>query len=137
MLLKSLALVEAGEACFVQQDESLATHSRMFVKQDGAINWDCTAQYLYNQVRASLPWPVAYFRHNDQPMRIYSSSVVDEVSEAAPGTIVRIEENALIVATGKFSLAIHALQAPGKNAIPVADYQRGNPFEINTKLENG
>ena len=137
MMVKSLALIEAGEAYFIPQDESLATHTRMFVKQDGAINWECTAAYLYNLVRASIPWPVAYFRHNDQPMRIYECAVVDEAVEAVPGTILRIEETQIIVSTGKYSLGIRSLQAPGKKVMPIAEYQRGNPFKINTKLENG
>jgi methionyl-tRNA formyltransferase len=137
MLVKSLELIEAGEAYFTPQDESLATHTRMFVKQDGAINWECTAQYIYNQVRSSIPWPVAYFRYNDQPMRIYACAVVEEIVDAQPGVIIRIEENQLIVSTGKCALGICIIQAPGKKAMPIADYQRGNPFIVGTQLENG
>lgn len=137
MMLKSLDLIEAGEAFFIKQDESLATHTRMFVKQDGAINWACTAEYLYNQVRSAIPWPVAYFRHNDQPMRICEAVVIDEACEAIPGTVLHITDTEMVVSTGKCALGIRTIQAPGKKAMPMADYQRGNPFEIDTQLENG
>lgn len=137
MMLKSLEAIEAGEAYFTPQDESLSTHTRMFIKQDGAINWDCTADYLYNQVRASVPWPVAYFRYNEQPMRVHTCAVIEEIVNEAPGTIIRIEDHQLIVSTGKSALAIRVIQAPGKKAMPIADYQHGNPFTVGTTLENG
>lgn len=132
-----LAMIASGEAVFVKQDESMATHTRMITKADGALNWEQRAEDLHNQIRASVPWPVAYCNYNDERVRIYESTVLREIVEAQPGVIIRVEENALIVATGKFALAIHSIQAVGKNRMSVADYQRGKPFSIGESLENG
>lgn len=136
MVIETLDLVAEGKAVFVEQDDSLATHTRMFTKQDGGINWGRTAEDIHNQIRASVPWPVAYCRYNDQPMRIHGARIEKEIVEAMPGTIIRIEENALIVACGKYAVAVHTIQAPGKKVVAVADYQRGNPFEVGDRFED-
>ena len=137
MVLDALKLVDAGTAVFVKQDDSLATHSRMFTKADGAIQWHRSAEDIHNQIRASVPWPVAYCQFKDQPMRIHKAQSTLEVTEAVQGTIVRIEKDTLIVATGTNALAIYTIQAAGKNVMSVADYQRGNPFQVGDKFEDG
>lgn len=137
MVIETLDKVEAGTAVRVKQDGSLVTHTRMFTKRDGAINWSSTAEVIHNQIRASIPWPVAYCRYNDQPMRIHGAKIAKEIVDAVPGTIIRIEDDALIVATGKYAVSIHSIQASGKKVIAVADYQRGNPFRSGDNFEDG
>jgi methionyl-tRNA formyltransferase len=137
MAMEVLGQIEGGTAVYVQQDDSLATHTRMFVKFDGAINWNLTAEDIHNQIRASLPWPVAYCKYNDQPMRIHKSTIAKEIVEAMPGTIIRIEEDSLVVACGKYAVSIEALQAAGKKVNSVADYQRGNPFQVGDTFGDG
>ncbi|MFP6583318.1 MAG: methionyl-tRNA formyltransferase [Candidatus Hydrogenedentota bacterium] len=134
---RTLAALESNDAVFVKQDGSLATHTRMIVKSDGALHWEQRAEDLHNQARACVPWPVAYCTYNEHRLRIYNTRVIKEIVEAQPGVIVRIEDDALIVATGKYALAIHAIQAAGKKMMSIADYQRGNPFQVGEKFEDG
>jgi methionyl-tRNA formyltransferase len=39
------------------QDNALATNCREFKREDGQIDWHCSAQKIYNQWRALQPWP--------------------------------------------------------------------------------
>lgn len=137
MVMETLEQVEDGTAVHVKQDGSLVTHTRMFTKQDGAINWNQPAEVIHNQIRASIPWPVAYCTYDHQPMRIHGATIAQEVVQALPGTIIRIEDEAIIVATGKHAVSIGSIQAPGKKVAAVADYQRGNPFQPGDKFEDG
>lgn len=134
---KVLDQLAAGKAVFVKQDDSLATHTRMVVKADGAIVWARGARDLHNQIRACVPWPGAYCSYKGNTMKLQDSRVIDEVYEEPPGTIVRIEDDHLVVACGKKSLAIRSIQAPGKKMMQVADYQRGNPFAVGEEFGDG
>lgn len=137
MVIETLDQIQAGTATHLKQDGSLVTHTRMFTKQDGAVNWGRTAEDIHNLIRASIPWPVAFCKYNGDAIRIHGAAIAKEIVEAMPGTIIRIEENALIVACGKYAVAIHSIQAPGKKVVSVADYQRGNPFQPGDKFEDG
>jgi methionyl-tRNA formyltransferase len=70
-------------------------------------------------------------------MRIHKCTVAKEIVEAMPGTIIRIEEDALIVACGKYAVSVEAIQAAGKKVNSVADYQRGNPFQVGDTFGDG
>ena len=134
---KVLSQLESGAAIFVKQDDSLASHTRMVVKTDGAIMWARSARNLHNQIRACVPWPGAYCTFNGSNVKLQDSRVLKEVFEELPGTIVRIEEDHMVIACGKRALCIYSVQAPGKKMMPFADYQRGNPFSVGERFGDG
>ena len=69
---------------------------------------------------SNLTYPIEKY------VRIHQTSIVDETSGAPPGTVVSVEKDTLIVAAGTGCVAIEVIQAPGKRAMPIADYLRGH-----------
>ena len=126
LLLKGIELLDSGQAKFRAQDDSQATYTKLFEKADGRIDWSQTATRIHNSVRAAQPWPISHCAFGGGVVRIHQTSIVDETSGAPPGTVVSVEKDTLIVAAGTGCVAIEVIQAPGKRAMPIADYLRGH-----------
>ncbi len=136
LILEALDLVESGAAVFEKQDESLVTHSKIYKKEDGRIRWDMRAQDIHNLVRAFVPWPVAHCGFHGDTVRIYKTRVVEVEVGEPPGTVLRAGEDGIVVAAGEDALAIEMMQAPGKRAMPMADFLRGNTVEAGDLFED-
>ncbi len=135
LLAEGVDRVEAGTAEFVPQDPEKATYCTMFEKEHGRIRWGHSAQQIHNQVRACLPWPVAHCLYQGEVCRIHKSMVVDQFSDAAPGTVLSVEKDRVLVGTGDGQLAIMQFQPPGKRVMTMADFLRGHPMQAGERFE--
>jgi methionyl-tRNA formyltransferase len=136
LLADGLDLLASGEAQFTPQNESDAVYCSLFEKADGRIAWAKPATTIHNLVRAANPWPVAHCRFHGAVVRLHKTVVVDETSDAAPGTVVRAEKDRVVVVTGEGNLAILVFQAPGKRAMAMDDYLRGHPIAPGDRFED-
>ena len=117
----------------VPQDETCATYCKMLTKQDGKIDWSKSASYLARFVRAMSPWPTAHslFRRETEPdkpvnMIIHNVAPLDmEISGLAPGSVVKVTKDELIVACGQGALKILQLQRAGKASLSTDAFLRG------------
>ena len=128
LLLRAVGLIERGEATFTPQDDSAATYTRMFTKEDGHIDWSVSARQIVNRIRAAIPWPVAFTHWRGNPLRLHSARAVDEQPNGPPGTVTRAEGDELVVATGEGTLCVLQLQTPGKRVMTAGEFLRGNPL---------
>ena len=116
------------------QDQSLATKAPRLSKADGKIDWTRTARQIVDQIRAFKPWPNSYCQwHNGkQPVRliVHQAKMIQIETDAPPGVIVATDKNLLAVQTVEHALSIEVIQPAGKNAMPVADFLRGNRLQV-------
>jgi len=139
--VRALALVEAGEADFMPQDEARVTHCRKLTTDSGRIDWTRPAAELERLVRAMDPWPgAATALPGGDRLVIRRASVVDDAPDSvpagAPGT-VRVDGDTLIVRAGEGALAVHELQAAGKKRMAAGDWLRGARLEDGARLGAG
>ena len=122
------------------QDPALVTKARRLRKTDAAVAWTRTAKQIQRQVRAFQPWPgtfVLWDRGAGEPLRLVLDGVTalpEEPSSAPPGTVIKSDGKALWIATGGGALAIDRLQPAGKKVMPVAEFLRGYPLVVGTRL---
>lgn len=135
LMLEGLRLLASGEARFTPQAPEQVTVTRLIEKEDGRIRWNWSAQRIHNQVRACIPWPVAHCLYAGAVSRIHRSAVRKENAEAAPGTVVSVEKDCVWVATGEGQLGILEFQIPGKRAMPMEAFLRGNPMQPGERFE--
>ena len=128
LLVEAIDQVAAGTATFTPQDPSLVVECRKLDKEDGRIDWTKPAHDIHNLVRAAVPWPIAYTSLNGEPVRLHKTQPLSDLT-GTPGLVLQADKETLIVGTGAGALSILVLQAPGKRAIPVADFLRGRPIE--------
>ena len=137
MILEGIRLVESGKAEFEAQDESQVIFSKLMKKEDGEIDWTKSANEIRNLIRGSLPWPAAQTTYKGEHCRILKAHVVDEKTTAEPGRVIELTKTKLVVATGAGSLGIDCFQAPGKRALPIADYLRGASIALGDRFGTG
>lgn len=133
-LLKTLAQLANGQAHPEKQAEEFVTYAPKINKEDAAINWQCTAREIDQQIRAFHPWPVAYTMVGDLVIRIHQAQVVNHTSHALPGTILAMDKQGILVNTGQDALLIQRLQLPGGKAISVNDYLNAGRTQLHLNL---
>lgn len=110
-----------------QQDNHFATYAPKIKKEDACIQWKQTAFEIDRQIRAFNPWPIAYTLFNDQLVKIHQAKIIDVASTKNPGTVLAIQKNGLLVATGNQCILIEQIQFPGGKIISILDYLNAKP----------
>lgn len=121
LLLNVLSQLESASLAPIKQDDSLATYAKKIEKSDGEIDWQQSAQQIYTQIRGCNPWPVAFTHLGDQVIRVWIAAVIDEKTNASPGTIIAENKDSIDVATGDGVLKLLEIQLPGSRRMSVLD----------------
>lgn len=138
LLVETIKKYANGEIIPEKQNDEESSHAPMLDKKMGNIDWESNAQTIHNLIRGLNPWPMAYTSYNGITMKIHGSSVKSGEHNKVPGTIIKVTKDGIEVACGKDILVIEKLQFPGKKAMNVVDYLRGNTIEegiILTRIE--
>jgi methionyl-tRNA formyltransferase len=79
----------------IEQEESLASHSRKISKEDGLISLSDDPIILDRKWRAYAPWPGLYFFHDDKRIKITKAHLEDDLTAQAGRFVVEevIPEN--------------------------------------------
>lgn len=122
-LVKTVAQIP-DELTPEKQNGALANYAHKLSKQDARIDWHQPAADIANQIRAFNPWPVCWSERNNERLRIWRATA--EHGEALPGTIIRADEQGIVVGTGDGLLRITTLQAPGGKALEIGLFANGH-----------
>jgi methionyl-tRNA formyltransferase len=129
-LLTCLHDMALGQHQPVPQDNALATYAHKLSKEEALIDWQLPAQVIERKIRAYNPWPVAQFVYHEQinkshTIKVWQASVESYSGQAKAGTIVAVNKQGIVVATGDQALRLTQLQLPGKKPLSVADVLNG------------
>jgi methionyl-tRNA formyltransferase len=134
LLSDTLPLLLEGKLTPIQQDDEKATFAYNIKREQEKIDWTKTGEEIYNHIRGLHPWPVAYTTLNGQVVKVWWGEKVPVPVEHEPGTIVALEEDGFIVATGnKTAIKITDLQPAGKKRMTGAQFLRGTQLETGVK----
>ena len=134
VMRKTLSMLQRGELSPVRQDGSKSTYAPILTKELSAIDWQKSALQIHNQIRGLYPWPGASAVLNGKTLKIHSAKLLGK-TEGEPGEVV-FNDRRLCVACGDGNaVELLVIQAPGKKAMPVTDYLRGNPVVLGTIFE--
>ncbi len=145
LLLEVLEGFELASILFLPQRHELATMAPKLKKEDGLIKWTQPAQRIHNFVRGMNPRPGAYtFLPDGKRLLILQSKLVceglpGELSHPKPGTIIRISEEGILVATNDEqggALLITLLKPEGGKVMTASEYLRGHPLRLGDTFGN-
>jgi methionyl-tRNA formyltransferase len=137
MLTETLKRMKTGEIQAIPQDHSKASYAPMLKKEDGSIDWTKEAEAIDRQVRAFHPWPGAYTRWQDRPLKIYRGEVGKGKKTGRAGTVLWVGADFIEVETGRDSYRINEVQPEGKRRMTVREFLSGHPVSIGTVFESG
>lgn len=128
LVLKTVKAIEAGDYTTAPQPASVASlHAPKIFKETCEINWNSTAQDVYNFVRGLSPYPTAWVRLNGKTYKVYQVRIASEVEKEAPvGAIDTDGKTYLNVRALDGWISIDELQAEGKKRMKIEDFFRGN-----------
>jgi methionyl-tRNA formyltransferase len=121
-ILAALARLEQGTLQPEAQDDGLATYAKKIEKAEAELDWSQPAVQLDRQVRAFNPWPVAQTRFDGQVLRVWRAQPLAEIVEARPGTVTRVGNVGVDVATGAGLLRLTEVQLSGKKPVDAAAF---------------
>ncbi len=131
LLVETVARIADGTATRTPQEESQVTLAPMLSRALSPMDWTRPARALHDQVRGLIPWPAAVTELNGTRCKIFATTVLEETTGKAPGSILAADKKGLKVACGEGTvLQIDQLQADGGKRMAAADYLRGHPIPV-------
>jgi len=131
---EALQHLVAGTLPRTSQRHDLATYAPRLTKTLGAIDWGHDAQTIHNLIRGVSPWPGAYIKRADGPLKIHRSRIAD--GEGLPGTVLQHDVDGPRVACGRGALTLTRLQRPGKRPVDGDDFLRGGGLTVGMVLNH-
>lgn len=126
LLMETLPKLLAGEITPVKQDEEEVTYSPNIKREEELVDWTKTAAEVDYQVRGMRPWPVAYTLLEGNRLKLWDVTPTEEKTTAVPGTIIRIEKEAIYIACGNQTVVkINEVQPAGKSKMTVMAFLSG------------
>lgn len=137
LLLDVLPKYISGEIQPKEQEHSKATFTKMLNREDGRINWNKTAEEIYNQIRALNPEPGTWTAWKNKSLNIKTAqSECLEIPQThiEAGTVCNVN-NFVAVATKKCYLILKQIQLEGGKEMDAKSFINGHPDFIGSKLE--
>ena len=131
LLVETVEHLADDTATRTPQEESQVTLAPMLSRALSPMDWSRPARALHDQVRGLLPWPAAVTELGGVRCKILATTVLEETTEKAPGSVVTADKTGLKIACGEGTLLrIDRLQADGGKRLAAADYLRGHPIPV-------
>lgn len=120
----------------VPQNDNEATYASKLSKQEAKFDWKLEGAQLERNVRAFFPWPIAWFEHNGQPVKVYEAIFIAERLSETPGEILSYDNKGLCIAVIGGSLCLKKIQLAGKKPQDIAHLVNGMPqlFTVGNQL---
>jgi methionyl-tRNA formyltransferase len=100
------------------------TYAPMLKKEDGMLNFACSAVELERRVRAMNPWPGAWFEWNGNLLKVLRASVISGEKGLVSGSRFTVEGRPA-VQSAKGVLVLDEVQPAGKKVMPGKSFLAG------------
>ncbi len=137
-LLQTLAQLINNSLKPQLQDDAPATYANKISKQELRIDWHLPASSIERKLRAFYSANTMHSMLGDMRIKIAHAELGDAVQQQAPGTIVAVQRDAIVVACGEGTLHIMQLQLPGGKMLAAQAIlnAKGSLFQPGSAFEN-
>lgn len=134
LLVETINKYSKGQIVPEKQNGDLSNYAPMLNKETGKIAWNKSSKEIENLIKGLNPHPLAYTTYKNNTMKIHKAKAISVETKRTPGTVLKVDKEGILVACGHGNLLIKEIQFPGKKAMKVEDYLRGNSIELETIL---
>jgi methionyl-tRNA formyltransferase len=103
------------------QDSALATYAQKLSKAEAQLDWSLDAGTLARKTRAFNPWPVCWFDHGGQRIRVWAAEALANDAGLAQGEIA-VRSAELLIGTASGCLKVTELQRAGGQRMSAAQF---------------
>lgn len=130
LMVGALGMIAEGRVAFIPQNEDLATHAAKISSEEEYVDWTCDAHSIHNRIRGLTPVPGAKSvlrieGREPLSLRLEPGRPMDREHDAAPGTLLGMEGDALLVACGQGVYALTQVRPAGKATMSASDFRNG------------
>jgi methionyl-tRNA formyltransferase len=137
LLVSVVQELASGPVAEEPQNEAMVTYAPRLERHDSRIDWTRSALQIHNQIRGLQPWPLAAARLHDRRVLLRKSTITNEGDRhRAPGTILAVEPDALIIAAGQGSVRLLVIQAEGRPPMSVRAFLSGHPVSVGDRFDS-
>lgn len=138
LLSETIPKLLTGEIEPIPQNDEEATFAWNIKREQEKIDWTKSGTEIYNQIRGMNPWPVAYTMMDGAVLKIWAAEKTAYAGSNEPGTIVKLEEDGMIVAAGdNTAIKITELQSAGKKKMDAKQFLLGAGSSIQPGIKLG
>jgi methionyl-tRNA formyltransferase len=127
LLIEVLSKRERGEITPIPQNDAEASLAPILKREDGQVNWEMSAQEIFNRLRGFTPFPGCYTFFGGRRLEIIGAKPEDvRFSECSPGFVCEVTKESFAVACGEGTiLRVTEVQPEGKRAMSARDFLNG------------
>ena len=132
LLARTLPQLAAGTLAFTPQDDAAATYCRKLTKEDGGLDFAAAARVLAARINGLFPWPGCAVEIGGQLVKLGLADVASTgtgAARAAPGSVLGVAAEGLLVQANDGVLRLRRLQRPGGKMLAAAEFLRGFPVD--------
>ncbi len=127
LLLETLPKIIDGTNESIKQNDEEATFAPIITREDEMIDFNKTAEEIYNHIRALSPFPGAYATLDGKIVKIYNSRINKQFyTEKENGEIGEIYKDGIGVSCKDYEIVITDIMFAGKKRCLMKDYFNGH-----------
>lgn len=111
-----------GNLAPIPQDHALATTAKKIDNQEAQLKWQDPARVLFNRIRAFVFGPGTWVPFQDKKLKLHRARALAEKPGMAPGSVVRVDREQLVIACGEGCLSLLEVQPESRNRMPIQDF---------------
>lgn len=112
------------------QDNSAASYAPILKRDDGRIDWNLTAQQVYNRMRGFAPWPGAYTTFRGQTCHLLGRPASAESSAGPPGTLLPKSGHLFVTCGSATVLDLQYVKVEGRKQVSAVEFLNGARLQV-------
>jgi methionyl-tRNA formyltransferase len=130
-MIEAVAMVKAGTAPRIPQEESLATWDPLCTDERAIVDWGKPVSQVYDLIRGANPAPGASTSFHGSRVKVLDAQRVEITQDGSPGQVLSVEPDGFVVASQGGGILVKRVQAAG------AAKTKGSEFVVNSGLRIG
>jgi len=115
----------AGSITPRPQDDTQATLAPILKREDGLIDFSCTATGAWNRLRGFQPWPGAFTKFRGKMLHLHAAIPMLAATTVAPAHFTVDNDRLLVGFAHGTALEVQELQVEGKKRMWARDFING------------
>ena len=133
LIVSTLSKLEKGELTPIPQDHEKSNYAKIISKEMALIDFNMSAENVFNLIRGFNPWPIAYTIIGDKRLKVFAAEKIGSVNGKA-GEVLS-SDGTLTVAFGDGNgLRFTDVQLEGSKRMSATEMLKGRPIEKGTIL---
>ena len=143
IIVETLRGLMAGTLRGRAQDNSQATYASVLKKEDGRLDWNRSAQDIYNRIRGFTPWPGAYTTFRGKTCQVWGEPVSKQGGNKDAGQTLNLtgtllqQKAELFVACGDATtLQLLTVKLEGRKQVSASEFANGAKLRAGERFGN-